>query len=1115
MLNTSNAALLRLLTTHGGYRMTSSSTPINPDPLGYAVYAETLWQRIRDALNRDGPKDELGDDPLVIGIFGEWGAGKSYLLEKMYQQAKKHQRDLSLLRHSDGGFHLTIPVSFQPWKYEHEEHLHVPLLLHILAALEDGLKEARTFWERAADASQKPGNAIIRALPKVVGLFKKVVVGAGVALNPAAGAALATGQALADQAATDAAARKKAAKPKTVDQLKYSGYGRYFHEIHKVLKAVTRPGKYPDLHGHILLNEGFKTNFVIFVDDLDRCLPEKAVAVLELIKTIFNVESFAFVLALDEEVIERGIGHRYKEYALVNKKPQMPITGFEYLEKIVHLPFRLPALTRAQAINFVRTIEQRVESESVLRWFESQSEGPESGIHALDDYFRAVKDGEVHGKTLEDVQRLAVRRAEEPALLRLLLASFDAYVPRKLLRAVELWHQICRVARARNIAQPTGNAMTWQRIHEGRSVSIDTRVVFALAVLQLFQPELFRFMRRRVEAFPVLLRSMAGSTIAADGLNKVECSDVDLWSWASFREGEKDKAAIKRPPTEEAAVALIATLSSENAYQAQHIRLRIAERLVEHFTVQRHVFNPLRLMHWLAQELPATDVATFSDLPAYFGVLAQQSELAVAIEKPPTQTISSDGIAAGESMRATLSNAAQRFDVAEVDALFDVLVATDTAARGGIQSRFSLPAQTVFSAPAVDALVTKFLAQFSTDTGVASISGVERSFDHAVGALSAIAPWLDWADGARLMQAVMGEEWVRNEATDRTLVDRFIAQSPSPKTRDAIGDLLERFPGGDPRFNAIAPHVMRHRFHVNPDDEPIPGFVRIPAGPFQMGHSREGDNKPRSVTINAPFYIARTLTTVAQYARFVEAGGYRAGEEYWDAQGILWRNGQFTSGVETEVYKKWLARRPAPLRPLPWEWSAQLSHPSRPVTGVCWFEARAYARWLNRQITTPELTTPELMRFGAAGYEMRLPTEDQWERAARASSLTATHEHRWPWGDDLALANQLSNIEGSGINHPSGVGVFAPNAIGLYDLTGNAWQWMDNLFSNLQTDSFTCVEQSHELKTDKEESKCERLALRGGSTTDFPEDASCSFRRWLLPDNSSEGIGMRLVLSKP
>jgi formylglycine-generating enzyme required for sulfatase activity len=1097
--------------------MTDSVTPIISDPLGYAVYAETLWQRIRDALDRDGPKDELGDDPLVVGIFGEWGAGKSYLLDKLYREAKKHQRELSLRRRNDGGFHLTIPVAFQPWKYEHEEHLHVPLLLHILAALDEGLKEARTGWERTLEAAQKPGDAIIQALPKVVSLLKKAAVGAGVALAPV--------QALADHAAAEATARSKSAKPKTADQLKYSGDGRYFHEIHKVLKAVTRPGKYDHLHGRILRNDDFRTNFVIFVDDLDRCLPEKAVAVLELIKTIFNVESFAFVLALDEEVIERGIGHRYKEYALVNKKPQMPITGFEYLEKIVHLPFRLPALTRAQAITFVQAIEARVESNSALHWFATPvagnvrsmetSSNREAHRKSVTEELQELDDSIRKGSLGDAFQTIAPEQVESP-LLRLILASFDAYVPRKLLRAVELWHQICRVTRARNISQPTGTAASWQRRHEGRSVTLDTRVVFALAVLQLFQPELFRFMRRRIDAFPILLRSMASSTAAVDGLNKIECSEVDLWSWASYREGERDKQKLNRPMNEEAAVALIATLPSENAYYAQHIRLRLAERLVEHFAVQRHVFNPLRLMHWLAQELPSTEVATFRDLPAYFGVLAQQSELPAAVDKPATQTISIAGIAAGDAMAAKLIPAAQRFDVAEVDALFDVLVATDTAARGGIQSRFSLPSQKVLNTSSVYALVTKFRAQFSVPSDTAPTSSSERSFEHAVGALSAIAPWLDWADGAQLMQATLGEVVNVAAADDRELVDRFVGKSLTPKTRDAIGDLLERFSGGDPRFTASAPHVMRQRFHANPADEPIPGFVRIPADPFQMGRNEESDNTPRSVPINAPFYMARTLTTVAQYARFMAAGGYSAGEAYWDKQGITWRNGKFTSAVEEKAYKDWLARRPAPLRLQPWEWSAQLAHPSRPVTGVCWFEARAYARWLTSDVNA-QLTSEQRALFGAHGdknrLEVSLPTEAQWERAARASSLTATHAHRWPWSDDKAKAKELANVRDSGIGHPSSVGVFPPNAIGLADMAGNVWQWMDNLYDGSVTDVFPNIEKDRVLKTDKVDSKCERPALRGGSWVLSPEYASCSYRFGDLPVNAYNDIGVRVVLS--
>ena len=136
------------------------------DPLGYDAYAKTLWARIDHALNRDAITGKLGDDPLVIGLFGEWGVGKTYLLDKIRDHATRYATERAELRRNDGGFDLTIPVYFQPWKYEHEEHLHVPLLLHTLKALEEGVKQSQTLWERVGQAAQKPGDAIVKALPK-------------------------------------------------------------------------------------------------------------------------------------------------------------------------------------------------------------------------------------------------------------------------------------------------------------------------------------------------------------------------------------------------------------------------------------------------------------------------------------------------------------------------------------------------------------------------------------------------------------------------------------------------------------------------------------------------------------------------------------------------------------------------------------------------------------------------------------------------------------------------------------------------------------------------------------------------------------------------------------
>ncbi|NJM43716.1 MAG: hypothetical protein HC858_06585 [Brachymonas sp.] len=83
------------------------------DYLGYSVYAQTLWARIARALNKDlQTKETIGDDPLVVGIFGEWGSGKSKLL-KLIEERANIARDESIARHKYDGYQdLLIPVFF-------------------------------------------------------------------------------------------------------------------------------------------------------------------------------------------------------------------------------------------------------------------------------------------------------------------------------------------------------------------------------------------------------------------------------------------------------------------------------------------------------------------------------------------------------------------------------------------------------------------------------------------------------------------------------------------------------------------------------------------------------------------------------------------------------------------------------------------------------------------------------------------------------------------------------------------------------------------------------------------------------------------------------------------
>ena len=149
------------------------------DWLGYGAYADALWSRTMRALDKDKDgKHPLGDDPLVIGIFGEWGAGKSHLLKLVYRLAQDQSaRDIAhrvLLAptHVKGELPLTVtvPVMFQPWKYEHEPHLHVPLAIHVADALEEAWKrlpadfeQVKVWVERGSEGAKEIAEKLERA----------------------------------------------------------------------------------------------------------------------------------------------------------------------------------------------------------------------------------------------------------------------------------------------------------------------------------------------------------------------------------------------------------------------------------------------------------------------------------------------------------------------------------------------------------------------------------------------------------------------------------------------------------------------------------------------------------------------------------------------------------------------------------------------------------------------------------------------------------------------------------------------------------------------------------------------------------------------------------------
>jgi len=216
-----------------------------------------------------------------------------------------------------------------------------------------------------------------------------------------------------------------------------------------------------------------------------------------------------------------------------------------------------------------------------------------------------------------------------------------------------------------------------------------------------------------------------------------------------------------------------------------------------------------------------------------------------------------------------------------------------------------------------------------------------------------------------------------------------------------------------------------------------PEMVVIPAGSFMMGSSAgeqgrfDNEGPEHNVSIKS-FAISKYEVTVGEFRRFVQSTGYRT-----DAEANVGNSSSGCYSLNTSDRKwDWLDGRH-------WDNPGFSQTERHPVTCISWNDAQDYLKWL----------------VNNTGKPYRLPSEAEWEYAARAGSTTSR-----PWGDDpndaciyaniadktngpnnMGWTNRANCSDGNFFTAP--VGSFQPNFFGLYDMIGNVWEWTEDCWS--------------------------------------------------------------------
>ena len=283
------------------------------DLLGYQVHADLLRDVVLDSKML----------PLSIGVFGDWGSGKSSLMllmqesiEKWKTKAEEENKKKDAVQKNS----KVLQIMFNSWQFEDYEDTKLTLIETILRAIIKDIEDHHDVFEKADVCLSK-----IKYLKLGVVILKNLA------------------RKIVPQDIQDLLPNKdewkeisKEDQDLLLDEMKEANSSNFIKRFREDFTKIITDGDYRSV--------------VVYIDDLDRCSPERIIQCLEAVKLFVNVDRTAFIIGADQRIIEHAIHERYKT-PLQQTSISSPYS--DYLEKLIQLPYKLPKLSYSEQETYV------------------------------------------------------------------------------------------------------------------------------------------------------------------------------------------------------------------------------------------------------------------------------------------------------------------------------------------------------------------------------------------------------------------------------------------------------------------------------------------------------------------------------------------------------------------------------------------------------------------------------------------------------------------------------------------------------------------------------------------------------------------------------------------